>query len=100
MRAVWVRSGGGRLGEQLEQAAPAAAPGDPVTQRLAVDQSLQISVLQGDGSVKVRKARSTAARAAVGQLPDGAWVSCQQLEDGSAGRVAEQAQSRDSVSVH
>src|SRR5512132_4515043 len=42
---------GGCLGEQLQQAGPAAATGDPVAERLAVDQPLQMPVFEADGAL-------------------------------------------------
>ena len=39
-------------------------------------------------------------RQVLGQLPDRAGVTSEQLEDGASGRVAEQPQTFNSVSVH
>src|SRR4051794_41633242 len=43
--------GEGGLGGELEDAAPAAATGDPVAQRPAVDEPVEVAVLQLDGGL-------------------------------------------------
>jgi hypothetical protein len=55
-----VRSGlvAGGLGEQPQEAGPAATPGDPVAQRLAIDEPVEVPVRRASSSTMARRVES------------------------------------------